>query len=318
MRTLLLVVCIVLMTGCGPPQVHPRQSACAAPPPMPKPFDPGGMIWLPAALTTLGSPDPWPEESPAQEASLAGFWIDAFEVTNDQYAAFVAATNYVTTAERNAAGSARFVPPSHLADLSDASQWWRIDPTATWRNPEGEGSNLEGRGAEPVVHLTQQDALAYARWLGRDLPTEAEWERAAQGGLRAARYPWGNQASSDPAPRANIWQGLFPVRNTGDDGYQGRAPVGCFAPNGLGLYDMAGNVWEIVADPWPPAAPMAAPGAYIVKGGSYLCADAFCHRYRTAARQPGDPTMGAAHIGFRTVLRGPSPSDAAETPHPPH
>jgi len=276
------------------------------------------MAWIPPGPTRLGSDEFHPEEAPARTVDVAGFWIDAHEVTNAQYAAFVAATGYVTVAERNGAGSAVFVMPSSVAGLENIGQWWRLDPTATWRAPQGAGVTVADWERLPVVHVTAADALAYARWRGADLPSEAEWERAARGGIPDAAYVWGDDPRPGGKPGANHWQGLFPVLDAGEDGYRGVAPAGCFAPNGYGLHDMAGNVWELVSDLWPMTAGPATEGAHIIKGGSYLCADNFCLRYRPAARQPADPGMGASHIGFRTVWRGPGPTASPPQGSPAH
>jgi formylglycine-generating enzyme len=297
-----------------------------------------GMQWIPAGRFAIGSEQFRPEEAPVREASVDGFWIDTHDVTNAQFARFVRETSYVTTAERSAgrggtpAGSLLFRVPETVRDLQDVGQWWRIEPGANWRQPDGPGSDLEGRQNHPVVHVSHADALAYAAWAGRTLPTEAQWEYAARGGRDGDPFVWGAEADSDDAPKANYWRGVFPVLNTGSKGYKGTSPVGCFPPNGFGLYDMAGNVWQWTRDAWAmpartsslrsggasvhQAASFAAvgqpfsaavtrtekPASYVIKGGSFLCAANFCMRYRPAARQPGDATTGASHIGFRTVL----------------
>lgn len=261
-------------------------------------------IWIPDQVVTLGS-EIHPEEAPRANAHIDGFWIDVFETTNADFERFVDATGYVTFAERDSAGGAVF-----------ENGQWHLDPTATWRTPFG----AHGPRAEPdkpVVQVTHEDALAYARWRGRDLPTEAEWEAAARGGVAGAEYAWGSSSRLEGGlPGANHWQGLFPVQNTNEDGFPTIAPVGCFPPNPYGLYDITGNVWELTKDLWglrpgadaAAAAPLteSAPvGAHTIKGGSWLCADNFCRRYRPAARQAADPYMGTNHIGFRTVRRPP-------------
>jgi formylglycine-generating enzyme required for sulfatase activity len=271
------------------------------------------MVWVPGGRTTLGSEAFHPEEAPKRTAQVAGLWMDIHEVTNGQFAEFVAATGYVTAAERQRNGGAVFSGggPGGL----DVSQVWRVDQQASWRLPFGPGSSTSGLEALPVVQIAYEDALAYARWRGRDLPTEAEWERAARGGLSEAEYVWGAApAHANGKPRANHWQGVFPIQDTADDGFRGLAPVGCFEANGYGLHDMAGNVWEWTKDPWPEATPVDGfvPGARVIKGGSWLCSDDFCHRYRPAARQPGDPSLGTSHLGFRTVLRAPGPETPSE------
>lgn len=263
-----------------------------------------GMVFVPAGETAIGSENFQPEERPVRNVRVDGFWIDAHEVTNAEFATFVEATNYVTVGERDNAGGAVFAPQSGRVDYRDLATWWRLDPQATWRAPSGAGSSIEGRDAFPVVQIAYEDALAYARWRGRDLPTEAEWEYAARGGLQGADYAWGDEPHPGGAFLANHYQGLFPFGDNGADGYSGAAPVGCFPANGYGLYDMTGNVWEWTRDEWRQAA-LAVDGFHTIKGGSFLCSDQFCARYRPASRQAGDDTMGTEHIGFRTVWRGP-------------
>jgi formylglycine-generating enzyme required for sulfatase activity len=261
---------------------------------------PEGMIWIPPGPTVLGSDRFHPEEGPKRIAQVAGFWIDAHEVTNAQFAQFVQATNYRTTVERMG-GGAVFHSPLGAAVPADISQWWRIEASANWRTPRGAAGRL-ATANEPVLQVTQEDALAYARWQGRHLPTEAEWERAARGGIADADYSWGDEPPAKHAThKANHWQGVFPLADRGDDGFKGVAPVGCFEPNGYGLYDMAGNAWELTAEAWNKGE--GAQKAAVIKGGSWLCADHFCLRYRPAARQPSDPSLGTDHIGFRTALR---------------
>jgi formylglycine-generating enzyme required for sulfatase activity len=221
-----------------------------------------------------------------------------------------------------------FFVPEQLANMADITQWWRYVAGADWRHPEGPGSSIEGSENNPVEHVAYEDAAAYAEWAGHRLPTEAEWEYAARGGLEGAAYSWGDGYDPVAGWKANSWQGSFPRQDEGLDGYHGTAPVGCFAPNDYGLFDMAGNVWEWTADWYAPGfAPGAAtdprgPGMIqaaaaapdrlprrVIKGGSWLCAPNFCARYRPAARQPQEVDLGASHIGFRTVLRGSRPPD---------
>ena len=262
----------------------------------------------------LGAKPENPEEGPPRRVVVKPFTIDKTEVTNLQFAEFVDATGYVTLAER-APDPALYpgVPPELLKPSSlvfvgaaglgsgDPAGWWRVVDGASWRHPEGPGSDLEGRERHPVVQVAFEDALAYARWRGRDLPTEEEWEFAARGGLDNQRFEWGDAPPSANAPRANTWQGLFPAVDLGSDGYRARtAPVGCYEANGYGLFDMTGNVWEWTSG----AVPGATPGeGRLIKGGSFLCADNFCLRYRPSARQSGPPDTGSSHIGFRTVSR---------------
>lgn len=269
--------------------------------------DPGrpetGMVWIPAGGVTLGSEDFFPEERPLRTAQVDGFWISRHAVTNAQFARFVEATGYVTRAERQGAdgGGAVFGPGIQARDWSDIRAWWRFDRQANWRSPQGGTSHVEDRPGFPVVQISYEDALAYARWLGHDLPSEAEWEHAARGGLEGAPYVWGSEVRPGGVYMANHWQGMFPFEDSGADGYAGLAPVGCYPPNGYGLYDMAGNVWEWTSDIWERE------GFRVIKGGSFLCSDTYCHRYRPAARQPGDETFSTEHLGFRTVWRGPAP-----------
>jgi sulfatase modifying factor 1 len=296
-----------------------------------------GMVRVEGRTFTMGEDDERPEERAAHPVTVSSFWIDRHEVTNAQFRRFVEATGHITVAERAldpkdhpgmppellAAGSVVFSPPRSIRDLVDVSQWWQFVPGADWRHPAGPGSSIEAKDSHPVVNIAWEDARAYAAWAGRDLPTEAEWELAARGGLDGATYTWGDEYY-DPVEgwRANTWQGFFPLKDNSDDGYHGTAPVGCFAPNGYGLFDMAGNVWEYTADWWvpghepvpaidPQGPPQALAVRYggpagpsvVIKGGSWLCAPNFCARYRPAARQPQELDLGASHLGFRTVLR---------------
>jgi formylglycine-generating enzyme required for sulfatase activity len=283
----------------------------------------------------MGAAGMRPEEGPPRDVTVGAFWIDRDEVTNAAFARFVDATRYVTLAERPLDPkryptlSADQRRPASLVFVgadsgsSDPASWWRVIPGANWRHPKGPGSDLKGRDTLPVVHIAWEDALAYAQWLGRDLPTEAEWEYAARGGLVGKTYVWGDKTAPVAPPKANTWQGVFPTVDSGTDGYKAQpAPVGCFPANGLGLHDMAGNVWEWTRDWYRPGLEDAAalaqggppqarsldpddPGVakHVVKGGSFLCADDYCFRYRPAARTPGPPDSGASHVGFRTVVR---------------
>lgn len=289
------------LIGCAPPSSRPRL-ACAATPAQAVPSGPVAMVRIPAGTYQLGSGDFGPEEGPTRQIQAPAFRISPFEVTNAEFAAFVAATGYQTQAERGFAlpggkgrappGSLVFSPPARLRNFEEIGQWWVFRPGASWRAPEGKGSNLQGRGHHPVVHVVYEDAQAYAQWRGARLPSEDEWEIAARGGLTGAAYVWGDAPYPGGHQRANTWQGPFPLADTKADGWGGTAPVGCFAPNGYGLYDMAGNVWE-----WT-STPLGAQGQAI-KGGSYLCAPNYCGRFRPAARQAGDPGAGTSHIGFR-------------------
>ena len=283
-----------------------------------------GMVWVPGGRFTMGD-SVYPEERPAGPTRVNGFWMDRTEVTNDQFAEFVEATGYITTAERrlDAArhpgmpaellqpGALVFSPPASLPARADANDWWRYVPGAHWRQPGGPGTSITGRGGFPVVAVSHQDAQAYARWKGRQLPSEAQWEWAA----RAARDE--AMPSHEQPAQANTWQGPFPLRNAREDGFAGLAPVGCFAPNALGLFDMIGNVWELTRDVYTarhgdqpaPGQPLRHSGgsARVIKGGSFLCSADYCMRYRAGARQPQDDDLGTSHVGFRTVLEAPGP-----------
>lgn len=281
-----------------------------------------GMTRVSGGEFLMGSDRHHPEERPARRVSVGAFFIDRHEVSNAQFAEFVKATGYVTMVERPVdsskykgaqpellkPGSIVFKTPSTVVGMADMTQWWAYTPGANWRQPEGPGSNIAKRMSHPVVHVTHEDALAYARWKGNDLPTEAEWEFAARGGLDANEYTWGNEKIPSGKWQANTWQGIFPLSNEIADGYEGTSPVGCYDPNGFGLWDMAGNVWEITADDYRDQRG-AQRDMKVVKGGSHLCADNFCFRYRPSGRQPASTDVGTSHIGFRTIRR-----IAAETP----
>jgi formylglycine-generating enzyme required for sulfatase activity len=294
--------------------------------------DKAGMVFIPGGNFVMGSDRERPEEQFSHNVKVDGFWIDQHEVTNAEFAEFVAATGYKTLAERgidpkthpgmealSAPGSVTFVPPTKLGRGGDLTQWWQYVKGANWRAPEGPGSSIEGKDNHPVVHVAYEDALAYAKWRGHELPTEAQWEYAARGGMEIGD-DWSQAFDKDGKPIANSWQGIFPVYNTEADGYAGTAPVGCFPPNGYGLYDMIGNVWELTSDWYVPghrreaALNPAGPSllevrvavgqspSKVIKGGSYLCANNFCSRYRASARQPQEVDLSAGHLGFRTVI----------------
>jgi formylglycine-generating enzyme len=293
----------------------------------------------------MGSEDHYPEEAPVHEVAVDAFWMDTHAVTAGEFARFVAASGYLTLAER-ALDPADFpgAPPENLVpgsmlfrktagpvDLADYRHWWTWAPGTSWRHPLGPGSSIEGLEEHPVVHVAYEDAEAYARWAGKDLPTEAEWEFAARGGLDGKHFTWGDEDFPDGKAMANSWQGEFPWQNLAIDGFEGTAPVGSFPPNGYGLYDMAGNVWEWTSDwfvprhadgivkaccgmstnpriespdeSYDPRQPQFRIPRKVVKGGSHLCAPNYCLRYRPAARQPQMVDTSMSHIGFRCVRR---------------
>ena len=281
-----------------------------------------GMAFIRRGAFQMGAKPMRPEEGPPRLTRVGSFWIDRTDVTNAQFARFVAATGYVTLAEKPLDPkaypglSSGQLKPSAIVFVgsdrpagSDPSQWWRVESGADWRHPKGPGSSIEGQETLPVVQIGWDDAVAYAHWLGRDLPTEAEWEFAAQGGKGATRFVWGDAPIDSAHPQANVWQGVFPALDTGADGFKAEAsPVGCFPANGYGLYDMAGDVWQWTRDWFRPNLDPGDPGdpgarKHVIKGGSFLCSPNYCYRYRPAAREAGPADTGENHIGFRTVLR---------------
>jgi sulfatase modifying factor 1 len=314
----------------------------------PTPAARSGMVWIPGAEFTMGTDLDlgWAEEKPSHRVRVDGFWMDETDVTNAQFRRFVEETGYVTTAERPpnvdeilaqlppgtprppkenlVPGSLVFTPTKGAVDLKDFSQWWKWTPGANWRHPEGPGSDLAGRDDHPVVQVSWDDAVAYAKWVGKRLPTEAEWEFAARGGLDNKPYVWGDDPPTDTSIRANIWQGEFPYQNTSLDGYVRTSPVRAFPANGYGLYDMAGNVWQwcsdwyqidlyrervgkgVVVNPHGPEKSFDPRQPYsplrVQKGGSFLCCDSYCTRYRPSARHGCTPDTGMSHMGFRCVL----------------
>ncbi len=268
-------------------------------------------VFIPKGEFVMGADNAYPEEAPARPVAVEAFSLDTTEVTNNQFAAFVDATGYKTTAERvpdpglvpdgaperfHQAGAAVFIPPD-----SAGQSWWQYVPGANWRHPEGPGSNIDELGSHPVVQVSYEDAIAYADWAGRRLPSEAEWEYAARGGEPPTMYTWGDTPPSKTDPPANTWQGLFPIEDTGEDGYRGTAPAGCFSANPYGLYDMIGNVWEWTASPYDDRTNASGEASMAIKGGSFLCAPNFCVRYRPPARQGQEAGLPTNHIGFRTA-----------------
>ena len=291
------------------------------------------MIELPGGTFRMGSDDFYPEERPVREVSVQGFWIDRHPVTVAEFRRFVRDTGHVTWAEQPpdpadypdadaellVPGSLVFEKTAGPVDLDDYRNWWRWTPGADWRHPEGPGSNVGGRERHPVTHVAYADAVAYAEWAGKSLPSEAEWEYAARGGLDGAVFTWGDEFAPKGRMMANTWQGEFPWQNLLLDRYEGTSPVETYPPNGSRLYDMAGNVWEWTADlftPHPAEAPACcAPESprvelaeerferRVIKGGSHLCAPNYCLRYRPAARQGEAVDTSTGHIGFRCIVR---------------
>jgi sulfatase modifying factor 1 len=288
-----------------------------------------------------GGPDRMPDARPIHRVLIDGFWMDQSEVTNEQFARFVEATGYSTIAERTprkedfpnapaenlVPGSVVFRPTPQRVSLIDHYQWWEYVPGANWRHPLGPVSDIKGHEKYPVVHVAWDDAAAYAQWAGKRLPTEAEWEFAARGGLKDEPYTWGRELNPDGKWMANTYQGEFPVRDLALDGFAGIAPVGQFPPNAFGLFDMAGNVWEWCADWYQPdyyrsslashisRNPLGPSSSFdpsepgvpkrVQRGGSFLCNDQYCTRYLVGSRGKGEPSTGSNHLGFRCVLREP-------------
>lgn len=319
----------------------------------PKSMAPKGMAWIPGGEFSMGSDDSGEslcnipgttrDAQPIHRVYLDGFWMDETEVTNDQFAAFVKATGYITVAEKKPtreefptapeenliAGSTVFTPTVTAVPLNNMYQWWAYEPGASWKHPTGANSNINGMGNYPVVQVCYEDAAAYAKWAGKRLPTEAEWEFAARGGKTGMLYAWGNAPKDGNKWQANIYEGRFPIVNgdTGEDGFKGIAPVKQYKPNGYGLYDVAGNVWEwcsdfyrpdyyqelmkkgsIVANPKGPSSSLdpSEPGTIkrVHRGGSYLCTDLYCSRYLVGSRGKGEVRTGGNHVGFRCVVSG--------------
>ncbi len=284
----------------------------------------------------MGSSEFYPEEQPVHRATVDGFWMDEHPVTVAEFRRFVKATGHRTTAEiapraddfpeadieQLVPGSLVFRATSGPVPLDDYTRWWAWTPGADWRHPEGPGSSVDGRDRHPVTHVSFFDAQAYAAWSGKALPTEAEWEFAARGGLEDARFAWGDDELIHHGRQANTWQGEFPWQNLLDDGFGGTSPIGSFPANGYGLLDVTGNTWEWTTGRWAPGhttsccapAKVAAPGEpyprRVVKGGSHLCAPNYCLRYRPAARQGQTEDTSTAHLGFRCVVR-PAPGSGS-------
>lgn len=305
---------------------------------------PAGMVWVRGGSFQMGNPRGKPDEQPVHAVTVDGFWMDETEVTNRQFAAFVEATGHVTTAEKpptldnvkdlpqyaeakilpefNHPGSICYRrPKGELDDDLGAYNWWEYKVGANWRHPEGADSNIDDRMDHPVVHLSWHDCVAYAKWAGKSLPTEAEWEYAARGGLEGHEYPWGPERNPEGKWLCNIWQGEFPYKNTEGDGYRTTAPVRRFPANAYGLYDMSGNVWEWCSDWYRPETyavsatrnPQGPEDSFdpnepgmpkkVQRGGSFMCSEQYCTGYRVSARMKGDLESGAFHCGFRCVKR---------------
>jgi len=286
------------------------------------------MAWIEGGEFSMGDERFYPEERPVRRVSVEGFWMDEHPVTAADFRRFVRETGYVTVAERplDAAaypdalpellvpGSLVFRRTDRPVDLRDFTQWWEYVPGASWRRPQGPGSTINGRDRHPVVHVAFEDAQAYASWVGKELPAEAEWEFAARGGLELAVFAWGDEHFPDGRPAANTWQGEFPWQNLKLDGYEGTSPVRSFPANGYGLFDVCGNVWEWTTDFFSaenekPLRPCCVPQdprdipRRVIKGGSHLCAPNYCLRYRPSARQAETIDTSTGHIGFRCILR---------------
>jgi formylglycine-generating enzyme len=311
---------------------------------------PPAMVWIPGGTFLMGTNEKasFPNERPAHYVQVQSFWMDEHDVTNTEFSRFVELTGYVTTAEHKvvwedlkkelapgtpkpddsdlAPGALVFTPTSGPVPLNDLSVWWRWVHGADWRHPEGPASSIQGRENHPVVQVSWNDAVAYAQWADKRLPTEAEWEFAARGGLASKRYVWGDDFKPGGKYMANTWQGIFPIRDSGEDGFVGTSPVASFPANGYGLYDMAGNVWQwcndwyrvdshieaasknFCRDPRGPAESYDPADPYspkrVVKGGSFLCNPDYCESYRPSARRGTPPDTGSSHTGFRCVLSG--------------
>ena len=344
MKAILLLACVFGGFACG--TERPTEAPADAPP---------GMVWIAGGEFTMGSdlPGTKRDEQPTHRVRIDGFWIDPQNVTNAEFRKFAEATGYKTTAERRVdweelkkqvppgtprppdemlqPGSLVFTPPATAVDLRDMNAWWQWVPGASWRHPEGPGSDISGRDDHPVVHVSWDDAAAYAKWAGKRLPTEAEWEFAARGGLDGKRFAWGDDFMPGGKYAANTWTGRFPQTNTKEDGFEHTSPVRAFPPNGFGLHDMGGNVWNWVADlyradahalmarepschnpqgptsSWNPGHPGQAK-QHVTKGGSFLCHIDYCESYRPSARRGTPSDTGMSHIGFRCA------KSAAPTP----
>lgn len=341
LRFLLFGACTGLLVYCSPNNAAEKAADTAVadtaiPEAQQGPVDTvaSKMVWIDGGTIEMGSEDPaFQDAQPVHKVTVDGFWMDEHEVTNAEFARFVKATGYVTVAEREldpkdfpgvpvemvVPGSGVFTPTPIEVPLDNPLQWWRYVPGASWKNPNGPASSIKGQPNHPVIHVCYEDAQAYARWAGKRLPTEAEWELAAQGGKGRQPFYWGTELKPQGKWMANIYQGNFPNKNTGEDGFIGLAPVKSFPPNAFGLYDMEGNVWEWCSDFYRPdyyanspqhnpqgpedSFDPNEPGVIkrVQRGGSFLCSDQYCVRYKPGSRGNGEPTSGANNLGFRCV-----------------
>ena len=338
-RSIATIACFaggaLLMVSCGGGASKTGEAQ-----PMPAGAAPHGMVWIPGGKFTMGSEsaDARPVEGPEHEVTIDGFWMDETEVTNAQFREFVDATGYVTRAEKVPTieefpgadyeeikdmlkpGANNFHSTDGPVDLRNHLAWWEYKIGASWRRPNGPESSIEGKDDYPVVCVTWDDASAYAKWAGKRLPTEAEWEFAARGGMEHQLFGWGNEFKKDGKWMTNIYQGQFPEDDTGEDGHVGAAPVKSYPPNGYGLYDMSGNVWEFVSDWYGPNYYNISPSRNpkgpkigsdrnglgepnkVIRGGSFLCNDCYCSGYRPSARQSTTIDTSSNHTGFRCVM----------------
>lgn len=353
-RAIIWTLVAVVLTACQQEKQNSQtladepkaESTSKASPPQPG-TKPDGMVWIPGGEFTMGTDDPesYEAERPAHRVRVDGFWMDATEVTNAQFRKFVEETGYITTAEKKpqweemkkvlppgtpkpnddllVPGSLTFTPPTYAISLDDYSQWWSWTKGADWKHPEGPGSNIDGKDNYPVVHVSYDDAVAYSKWAGKRLPTEAEWEFASRGAREGQRYSWGNEFKPAGKFMANTFQGTFPSRNESEDGFAGAAPVRSYEPNDFGLYDIIGNCWEWTSDYYDISyyATLAKSGLAVnpkgpaktndprepfsnkrvTRGGSFLCASDYCVNFRPSARQGSAYDTGMSHIGFRCV-----------------
>lgn len=331
MLSTLYISCLFTLISCKQNEQHNSEAQTRA---AAKEIIPSKMVHIPAGTFEMGTDDPaFPDAHPVHTVSVKEFWMDEHEVTNAEFEKFVKATNYVTVAERKldpkdypsvaaenlVPGSGVFSPPDQPVSLDDPLQWWKYIAGANWQHPFGPQSNIKGQENNPVVHVSYEDAAAYAKWAGKRLPSEAEWEYAAQGKRIGLKYYWGNELKPGGKWMANIYEGNFPNKNTGEDGFVGIAPVKSFPPNPYGLYDMDGNVWEWCNDLYRPDYYLHSPAkdptgpqdSYdpeepgtvkrVQRGGSFLCSDEYCIRYRPGSRGKGEVSSGSNNLGFRCV-----------------